>query len=455
MKKIFLLAITLCLFALGYSQTITPQLISPCVNFISGGGYSLDYSLGEIATTSISGASNKLTQGFLQPYYTVAVTINTTNINCNSTNNGIATASVSVGVAPYNYIWNSGGKTSQTITGLTAGSYTVIVTDSNGFTGITSTIINAVPGATITGTTKYNNGSQNIMSGFVKLFEYANGAKMQMRDSVGIVAGNYTFGNVPSGNYVVYARPAATYSLVMASYYGDTVSWQGASTFTVDCNTAYTANIKLKDLPAHTGKGKITGNIIEGVGYHKQGDPVSGIDVSVGKKPSGATMAQTKTDVAGDYEFDNIDMGDYTIYTNIAGLPMASTYTISITATDTLFTAKDFTADSTHIFIDTASALAIKYSIFNTQNSTLKIFPNPYSGSTTLQYTLTEQNDVTIDIYSIVGEKVKSYQYNKQVQGVHTLKFSAVENGYPSGIYIIRLQIGNQTIIGRVCETIQ
>jgi gliding motility-associated-like protein len=58
------------------------------------------------------------------------------NVTCNSLCNGTATANPSGGAgAPFTYVWNPGGQTTQTATGLCAGSYTVTVTDVNGCTG--------------------------------------------------------------------------------------------------------------------------------------------------------------------------------------------------------------------------------------------------------------------------------------------------------------------------------
>ena len=56
-----------------------------------------------------------------------------TNVSCNGGNNGAATTSASGGFIPYTYSW-SNGETTAIITGLTAGSYTVNVTDNHGCT---------------------------------------------------------------------------------------------------------------------------------------------------------------------------------------------------------------------------------------------------------------------------------------------------------------------------------
>jgi gliding motility-associated-like protein len=60
-----------------------------------------------------------------------SVTAAGSNILCNGTNTGSATATPT-GLAPYTYSWTGGGQTSQTASGLTAGPYTVTMTDNSG-----------------------------------------------------------------------------------------------------------------------------------------------------------------------------------------------------------------------------------------------------------------------------------------------------------------------------------
>jgi hypothetical protein len=52
-----------------------------------------------------------------------------TNILCNGAADGSATVTASYGTSPYTYLWSPGGGTNATFSNLTAGSYTVIVTD--------------------------------------------------------------------------------------------------------------------------------------------------------------------------------------------------------------------------------------------------------------------------------------------------------------------------------------
>ena len=59
----------------------------------------------------------------------LTITTGRTNIVCNGQNNGTAGVTVTGGTGSYNFSWNPGGSTAQTITGLTTGTYVVTVTD--------------------------------------------------------------------------------------------------------------------------------------------------------------------------------------------------------------------------------------------------------------------------------------------------------------------------------------
>lgn len=67
-----------------------------------------------------------------------------TNAQCGNTADGTATVSVTGGVAPYTYLWNDPtAQSSPTATGLSAGSYSVTVTDANGCTATASETVQA------------------------------------------------------------------------------------------------------------------------------------------------------------------------------------------------------------------------------------------------------------------------------------------------------------------------
>lgn len=124
--------------------------------------------------------------------------INATNENCGN-NQGAADASVTGGSQPYSYLW-SNGATSQDLTGVSAGTYTLTVTDDNGCsTSQTVTINNITNGLTQTYGNAVNevcgNGVGSIdiqISGGQTPYSYSwsNGATTQ--DLTGLSAGTYT-----------------------------------------------------------------------------------------------------------------------------------------------------------------------------------------------------------------------------------------------------------------------
>lgn len=62
MKRIFLTAFV-CVSAFSFAQNV----VNSNGQTVSGGGYSVDYSVGEVVTQTISNGTNVATQGFLQP----------------------------------------------------------------------------------------------------------------------------------------------------------------------------------------------------------------------------------------------------------------------------------------------------------------------------------------------------------------------------------------------------
>lgn len=70
-----------------------------------------------------------------------------TNVTCFGGNNGAATAFGTGGMQPYTYFW-SNAKTTQTVTGLAAGTYSVTMTDNSGCTSTASVTITQPPAMT-------------------------------------------------------------------------------------------------------------------------------------------------------------------------------------------------------------------------------------------------------------------------------------------------------------------
>jgi hypothetical protein len=75
----------------------------------------------------------------------LSVNASPTDVTCSGLSDGEATATPVPGISPYQYFWSPGGQTSATATNLSAGNYTVTVTDDAGCSASTSVAITEPP----------------------------------------------------------------------------------------------------------------------------------------------------------------------------------------------------------------------------------------------------------------------------------------------------------------------
>ena len=133
-----------------------------------------------------------------------------TNILCHGDSTGSIDLSVTGGVSPYTYQW-SNGETTQDINNLTEGTYTIIVTDSNGCT-IYDTIVLTEPTDIIFSTTNTNilchgdsTGSIDIsVSGGVSPYTYQWNNGETTQDINNLTEGTYSVIVTDSNGCTVY-----------------------------------------------------------------------------------------------------------------------------------------------------------------------------------------------------------------------------------------------------------
>lgn len=94
-----------------------------------------------VTVTDANGCSTQQQATITQNGTLSSTASNITNVTCNGGGNGSATVIPSGGTGPYTYSWNPGGGTNATETNLTAGTYSVTVTDANNCTTIQQVVI--------------------------------------------------------------------------------------------------------------------------------------------------------------------------------------------------------------------------------------------------------------------------------------------------------------------------
>ena len=120
----------------SYSWNTSPVQTSATALGLAAGTYTC-------TVTDANGCVETVDVTITQPASPLSVTINSiSNVNCYGDATGAASLNVSGGTAPYSYSWTtSPAQTTASATGLTAGSYTCIVTDAKGCIEVISTTI--------------------------------------------------------------------------------------------------------------------------------------------------------------------------------------------------------------------------------------------------------------------------------------------------------------------------
>ncbi len=71
-------------------------------------------------------------------------------------------------------------------------------------------------------------------------------------------------------------------------------------------------------------------------------------------------------------------------------------------------------------------------------------YPNPFNPTTTIEYTLNETSDVTLEVFNMTGQRVAVLENGSRSAGTHTISFDA--SSLASGVYMYRLQAGNTVL---------
>ncbi|HEU4717250.1 MAG TPA: choice-of-anchor L domain-containing protein [Bacteroidia bacterium] len=172
------------------SATVTPTAGNPpyTYSWSSGGTSAVETGLGAgTYTVDISdngGCTGTETITITQPTQLNA-TISSTDVACNGGTTGSATTSPSGGTPGYTYSWAPSGGSNASASGLSAGSYTVTITDANGCTTTQNATVTQPPALTST------SSSTNV------LCNGASTGSASVNASGG--TGTYTYSWTPSG----------------------------------------------------------------------------------------------------------------------------------------------------------------------------------------------------------------------------------------------------------------
>ena len=181
-------------FSFAWDATAGNQITNPASN-LAAGSYTVT------VTDQTTTCTGQVTLTVAEP---VVLTASANNVapSCANGSNGTASANGIDGTAGYTYSWNTAPvQTSQTATGLTAGTYTATVTDANGCTATISTTLIDPPGIVLNSSMTQANCGQsdgsatvNVTSGGSGNFSYSwdSSPVQNTQTATNIIAGTYT-----------------------------------------------------------------------------------------------------------------------------------------------------------------------------------------------------------------------------------------------------------------------
>jgi hypothetical protein len=151
-----------------------------------------------VTVTDLNGCTANCMVTVQEPGCNLSATATGTDVSCNGGNNGTATATATGNLVPVTYLW-SNGSTTASITGLTAGTYTVTVTETPTCTAVASytvtepTLLDAACSKTNATTIGGNQGTASVIAtGGTAPYTYLWSNGETTASISGLTAGTYT-----------------------------------------------------------------------------------------------------------------------------------------------------------------------------------------------------------------------------------------------------------------------
>lgn len=77
-------------------------------------------------------------------------------------------------------------------------------------------------------------------------------------------------------------------------------------------------------------------------------------------------------------------------------------------------------------------------------------YPNPFNPTTTISYRLDKPGRVKLAVYDIMGREVALLENGMKPQGIHSQSWDASLGKFSSGVYLYKLDVGNETLIRKL-----
>lgn len=80
-------------------------------------------------------------------------------------------------------------------------------------------------------------------------------------------------------------------------------------------------------------------------------------------------------------------------------------------------------------------------------------YPNPFNPETVITYQLAEQSHVTMNIYNVVGQRIRTLVEETRQAGSYTVRWDGRDNtgkAAASGMYLCRMEAGDYSAVRKM-----
>jgi hypothetical protein len=410
----------------------------------------------------------------------------TPTTSCGLTNGTATAVDPTNGASPYTYFWLHNSATTQGITGLAAGVYTVEIKDANGCTMRASATVSdagapLITNESITNVVCAGDGSGSISFNLTPGTSGSKNYSFTWKDSQGSTVVNATrkdsvLSGVPAGTYTVQVSDGASSPCIVSKTYimngpKDTLKildpvttgtlsspscagkadgsanliTQGGTpnyTYTWADASAITTASRI-NLAAGTYNATVTdaNNCTDSRSFTLTDPPALMASASVNITAAGAVMTGTANNAQGGgqtftWKKDGVTVGTGASFT--ATEP--GTYTM---------TCEDFNGCTANGTWSGASEYKYEWTVgitSTTFRNGLTVFPNPTSGELNIAFGNTGDGLYAVSLKNVLGQEL--IQRDVEVSGTHTEQLNL--KGYNSGVYFLNIENGTSKATYRI-----
>jgi len=382
----------------------------------------------------------------------------TTDVLCFGGASGSATATATSGTAPYTYSW-SNGNTSAAAAGLIAGTYMVTVEDANGCSGVNTVVISepsplSISSATVEPDCGASNGEISLTTaGGISPYIYqwdSNAGSQTTQTATGLAAGSYDVTITDAnGCTVVNQLNLSNAGAGMLNSFITNVTCNGASDGEI--STSIQGGTSPFDYAWSNGNNSMSlTSLVAGI-YSVTVTDANGCIITEAievTEPAGLVLSMAYQNVSSDTVCDGQAIANVTGGTS----PFAYLWddnNVQTTQTavglcmgtyNVIVTDGNGCTSTSYVFVDSIVMGINKLVLIQP----LKIYPNPFTTSTTIAFGNANAEPYLLLVYNMLGNTVRA------IPGITESKVVIDRENLPSGVYFVYLQGKAKTFRGRM-----